>query len=584
MITLPMFQEYLSSTVPLPVSSNRSVNGQERYLVKLLTTLPSQTPEEQYHHLENVLMALREAHIDEDQRLKLMATVLDASIRLIATLRQQYIYEIGVFDEVQLGYVAQTKSLHYLIIMVYDRIIRQQDLEPNTGSKRSLGNGWQRYFNNKKSSNTLAIALYQSLSSYQKILAEEVLCYRQPASYLWSKINQLYHLAYQHRITDIDLGIDAAVPYANNIYQLYCQICLHSLLNLRGMRRTNILLVQRFLPEWAKHMVATTEPTTKTRIFVDLEAHYPPSYLTANSKINPYEEHRTCLFLELTPMLEYFDSRQQALLGDNSAALEYGLLNTIASTVSYRYLQPPLTLPTKYSKKQEALLITGFNDIHYRVGDFNSFANLVSIKDLAEEERPRYDTFGKEQNSNNSLNIRVFDSYEHLSLFRALQLTLEADEPEKKSASASVNSPSQDIAEEDISRNAPPLLHLMRLFLICHSTTTEQAQADWSMGIVRWTNLDSKEPLIEWQVLGHKLVACGLRLEGRGLRNRHFVPAFILGRDEQLKTTSTLIVPPSYFQNNDRVVMRIGTKQTPLRLGKKILMTDEFSQYEIVQL
>ena len=81
-----------------------------------------------------------------------------------------------------------------------------------------------------------------------------------------------------------------------------------------------------------------------------------------------------------------------------------------------------------------------------------------------------------------------------------------------------------------------------------------------------------------------KLVACGLRLEGRELRNRHFVPAFILGRDEQLKTTSTLIVPPSYFQNNDRVVMRIGSKQTPLRLGNKILMTDEFSQYEIVQL
>ena len=578
MITLSMFQEHLSSTVPLPVSSNRSVNGQERYLVKLLTTLPSQTPEEQYQHLESVLIALREAHIDEDQRLKLMASVLDASIRLIAALRQQYIYETGVFDEGQLGYVAQTKSLHYLIIMVYDRIIRQQDSEPNTGSKRSLGNGWQRYFNNKKSSNTFAIAIYQSLSSYQKILAEEVLCYRPPASYLWSKINQLYHLAYQRRITDIDLGIDAAVPHANNIYQLYCQICLHSLLNLRGMRRTNILLVQRFLPEWAKHMVATTEPTTRTRVFVDLEAHYPPSYLTANSEINPYEEHRTCLFLELAPMIEYFDSRKQALLGDSSAALEYGLLNTIASTVSYRYLQPPLTLPTKYSKKQEALLVTGFNDIHYRVGDFNSFANLVSIKELAEEERPRYDTFGKEQNSNNPLNIRVFDSQDHLSLFRALQLLPEADGPETEDA----DSPDQAIAEDDTSRNAPPLLHLMRLFLICHSTATEQT--DWSMGVVRWTNLDSKTPIIEWQVLGHKLVACGLRLEGRELRNRHFVPAFILGRDEQLKTTSTLIVPPSYFQNNDRVVMRIGSKQTPLRLGNKILMTDEFSQYEIVQL
>ena len=102
--------------------------------------------------------------------------------------------------------------------------------------------------------------------------------------------------------------------------------------------------------------------------------------------------------------------------------------------------------------------------------------------------------------------------------------------------------------------------------------------------MVRWINLDTKKPEIEWQVLGRKLIACGLRLEGSETRTRHFVPAFVVGKDEALQTNSTLIVPSSYFQTNDRVVMRVGNKQTSLRLGRRLLMTDEFNQYEVAQL
>ena len=122
----------------------------------------------------------------------------------------------------------------------------------------------------------------------------------------------------------------------------------------------------------------------------------------------------------------------------------------------------------------------------------------------------------------------------------------------------------------------------MSLILVYGSENTEQP--DWSIGVVRWFNVDTKNPEVEWQILGHKIVACGLRLEGSKTRSHHFVPAFILGKDEQLQTTGTLIVPPSYFQADDRVVMRIGNKQTSLRLGRRLMMTDKFSQYEVAQL
>jgi hypothetical protein len=104
------------------------------------------------------------------------------------------------------------------------------------------------------------------------------------------------------------------------------------------------------------------------------------------------------------------------------------------------------------------------------------------------------------------------------------------------------------------------------------------------MGVVRWLNLNTRNPEVEWQVLGHKLISCGLRLEDRGSRSQHFVPAFMIAGDEQLQTTCSLVVPTSHFQTSDRVIMRLNNKQKSLRLLNPLLVTDEFSQYEVVQL
>ena len=595
MITLSTFQEHLSSTEALPLVSKRSANGQEGYLLKLLAALPSQTQAQQAEQLAKILTVLRVANIDDSQRLTLMATVIDASDQLIATLRQSYIYETGALSDIQMGYVAQIKSLYYSMIMVYDRVIRHKTSLLNNQRKYAASNGWQRYFNgDKSSSTTLAIAIYQTLLMYQKLLGEEALCYQKPSSYLWHKINQLYYLAYQYHAAEINMSVTAGTQRAKTVHQLYCQICLYSLLNVRAMRRPNILLVQRLLPEWAKHIVATIEPTTETRVFVDLQSDNPPTYLTASSTINPYDDRYHCLFIEIAPLVEYLKRRKQALVKEGGDGVESHLLNKIAMTLNYRYLQPPLplTLATKHSAKEDAVLITGFNNIHYRVSHSHSFTSLIAIKELPDEQRPRYDTVNKKQDSSHVLASETFDRNDDLSLFRTLRLSPTVDILNKDRFHKDVfhkNRVHKDslniVADEDTSATtAPPALHMMSLFLVCRSDTI--TPPDWSMGVARWLDFDSKNPEIEWQVLGHQLVACGLRLEGEGreTRSRHFVPAFILGRDERLQTTGTLIVPTSYFQTDDRVIMRINSKQTPLRLGQRLLITDEFSQYEVVQL
>ena len=616
MVNLSTFQQYLSidarssRTLTKSINLTKSFNKDEQHLLKWAALLPMQTEAQQTEQLEKVLTELRVAAIDDRQRLTLLNIVLEAANKLIATLRQHYIYEANAFNDYQLGYVAQVKSLYYLMIMVYDGVI-QREITFLKDKKLQASNGLlQRYLTNEKSlSITLAIATYQTLLMYQKLLFEEALCYQKPVPYLWSNINQLYYMACQQQTVDIDLSSYITTHCADNIHQLYGQLCLHSLLNVRAMRRATVLMVQRLLLEWSEHLVASIEPQTETKVFVNLHSDNPPTYLTAHSAINPYDAHHDCVFIELAPLVTYLKSRRDTLIEEGREGVESSLMNTVAITLSYRYIQPPLTLPIRQSAKQQAHIITGFNDIHYHVSHEQSLSTLIAAKYLPEHQQPRYDTVPKKLSANNvspdavsantvsnntMLGVETFDSDNALSDFRTLRLLPDSVEPAISVSRAGENTPKAkynskkvkaivEVAENDtLNSIAPPPLRTMSLFLLCRSKNP--ASVAWSIGVVRWLNLDPEKPEVDWQVLGHQLIACGIRLQDRDSRSRHFVPAFVVGDDEQLQTPSSLIVPTSHFQVGDRVMMRINTKQKTLRLVRRLMMTDEFSQYEVAQL
>lgn len=390
------------------------------------------------------------------------------------------------------------------------------------------------------------------------------------------------------------------------------------------MQRSSILLVQRLLPEWADYIVATIEPQTDTRVFVDLGSDNPPAYLTAHSTINPYDEQHECLFIELVPLVAYLKRRGQALAGDDTEAVVCCLMAKIWMALTYRYIQPQLTMPTKYSPKHRATVITGFNDIHYHIAGSHSLLSLIAIKELSPEQHPRYDTMPKKQAPNKVIKVENFDSRDALSHFRTLRLLPMPDSDVlpvatkgkplirriARSANLIKNADEQVTSVASAGNSypittAPPLLRTMSLFLLCRPDISlvdnnSANRPSWSIGIVRWLNFDiqktdnqalydqgpdNQSRTMEWQVLGHELTACALRLDDRDTeRSQHFVPALLVGGDEQLQTTCSLLLPAYHFQANDKVMMRLGDKQKPLRLQRSLLSTEGFSQYEIVRL
>lgn len=97
---------------------------------------------------------------------------------------------------------------------------------------------------------------------------------------------------------------------------------------------------------------------------------------------------------------------------------------------------------------------------------------------------------------------------------------------------------------------------------------------------MRWLNLDTEKIEVEWQVLGHSLTACALRLNNTDARDKRFVPTFIIASDGDLQIDPSLLVPAHHFQSQNKVIIWMGNEQKSLILQRFLLRAKEFSQYE----
>ncbi len=617
MITLSTFQQYLSSKASSPQTMRKNLNEQEQQLLKWAANLPTQTEAQQARQIEQILTELTVGDLEDELRLKLVSTVISASDRLVTSLHAHYIYELGALSEEQLAYIEQVKSLYYLNILVYDGVIQRQRLTLNYQQHAPTKRGLKKLLSAPKTLPLfLAVAIYQSLIVYQKLLHEIAILYQQPPPHLWAAFNQLYVLACQHNIAHVDLSTQVVARQAISIHDLYSQMCLYSLLNVYAMRRSNIILVNRLLPLWAEHVNVTAEPQTNTRVFINLQSDDSPDYLTANSSINPYDDDRNCLFIDLEPLATHLEERQQALFENGNVAVEYQLISKVLMTVNHRYIERQTSIPTRYSPKQRATIITDFNDIHYHIAGSRNLTSIIMAENLPIEYLPRYDTQQKRRIKNMLLEVDTFDNTDTVSHFRALHLladqnmqTMTKNKKARQFGFSAVNTESRlsknlttdstplknnkradDTAVNKVAESskinpadtAPPPMQLMTMFLLCRPDTNTKLK--WSLGMVRWLHLEDEYTEVEWQVMGHVLTACGLRLDNKDNRSTNFMPAFIVAGDDELQTEYSIIVPSYHFKTADKVIIRINDQQKTMRLKKCILSTEEFSQYKVEQL
>ena len=560
MITLSTFQKHLASKEPLPQDGFRYLEGQQQQLQLLQWTasLAAQSEKVQARQIESILIELTSPGLSDKLCLELMGIMGSATDRLIASLRKHYIHEIGALNHEQISYFEQVKSLYYLTVLVYDGIVEREGQALDLQHFSQMDGSWRRLLPTTKAPPLLlAQAVYSSLVAYQKLLFETAYLTQEPPQHIWSQMNKLFGQSHHYEIAYIDLSNKVVTRQAKSIHQLYKQMCLHSLLNVRAMRRSSILLIQRLLPVWAEYIDTSIGPKTNTRVFVDLNSDRPPNYLTASSTIDPFDGQHACLFLDLEPLANYLNLRIDDLRHSDNDAIEYRLTNNVLLTINYRYIERKNTMPSKYSPKQRATIITGFNNIHYHVAKQRDLLDIIGQQDLPAKYLPK--TAAK-ANSVAGISVETFDSTDVMSQYRLLQLSKQI--PTNKDERYS--------------------LQIMSLFLLCRPNIDTKLQ--WSIGVVRWLIRDEVMTEVEWQVLGHQLNPCGLRLANSKSKNSSFVSGFIIADDNDLQTGNSLLVPAYHFGEQDRVIVRMNNEQQSVRLQRCLLSTEEFSQYEFVML
>lgn len=598
MSTLTELRRHLAthqeSTKPSALFADDSFEPLQQLLLAWAASLPKHIESEQAASIKKLLQELESLALKDEQLLALMNIVVTALEHLVAALRKHYIYEISALSENQLREVEQIQGLYYLVIDFYDKILRRQLHHcrplPNDLSRPH----WRSLLgHNKKPALLLAATLYQTLLFYQKLLHEQVLSESPPLAPLWSVVNAVYLFAYQHSLSSVDISAVVTAQKANTIHKLYKQICLHALLNLPAMPRSNRLLIQRFLPSWSRHVTTSLAPQTNTRVFVDLQGHRPPEYLDANTSINPYKGTHQCLFIELSSLAQHLQKSQLARSAQDSHSVEYQLIERLLASIDYRYLQRQTCLPSKRSPKQDATLITQFKMIYDHIAKSAVLTPALAVKSVA---------------------VKTFDSTDVFSQFRVLHLPAKAyaskaelsynknflpDTADSERNEQIDHSLFFDIltsarealyqhitkglrADEPLDQQArshSAVLQIDLLLLLSRPRSSDKLQN--SIGLVRWLHWDKQQLELEWQILGHKVTACTLRLDNSSAHSMSELPTILVDADEELQTKASLLVPSYHFNSHNRAVLSIeGQPKKSLHLQRCLLRTTIFSQYE----
>ena len=604
MYTLVDIRKYLATNRVSTFFVNKNFDQLKQLLLEWAAGLPSQTESQQVQSIEKILIELTTLDLEEEQLVALMNTVITSVEHLVASLQKHYIYEVIAFNDEQSRQANQVKYLYYLVIEFYDITLRRQVLSLTPSPLSKASKDWRQSFKSAKKPLLLAATLYQTLFFYQKLLHEQALSYQKPFQPLWSVINQLYVFAYEQGIEQTDISDKIAARKAKNIHELYLQICLYDLLNITLSPRPNLLLIQRLLPAWSQHLTVSTEFQTNTRIFVDLKSASPPEYLNANTSINPYDKNYFCLFIDLSPLAVYLEECKLALKEKNSYSMEYRLFERMLITINYRYLERENSIPTKRSAKLNAKIITKFNTIYEHIDQNASLREALEVKSISTATESSSPSLASESTMLTTMEVKTFDSTDVLSPLRILQISSKTNTPAaaiKKSPcsehlSTKTTEPilflknltlalvalHQEITEELTKYNALktflPLLQIDSLLLLSRPSISGKLRQ--SIGIVRWLTVGEVETEIEWQVLGHLLTACSLALDNSSAHNLSELPAIMVAGDDDLQTTTSLLVPAYHFSSHNRVVMRIGESKKSLHLKRCLLNTNVFSQYE----
>lgn len=577
MISFDTFVKYLDTQLPLRPLNFSHIGDDGKQISQWGANLMIANKSEQCQQLEKVLTEMIVADISDTKRLELMKQLKEVTFRVVNQLRSDYIHEPSQLSKLQHGMVNQVASIYYLTALVFDGMMTRQMNQLQPAGKHANKRSWLTILPIGRSDNKACLQqiIYQLMYVYLNLMMEAAIIFTKPQQILWQQMNRLYMVAKSQGVLDMAYHDKQHNSHADSIHDIYKQACLYSLLRPVSFRRQDVLGIHKVLARWATLIDITDDPVSENKIYIDLNSNQPPECLTPYSRINPFTEGSTSLFVNLDKLHDYL-TKAQSKEGKEHISFEMRLARLAQYTLEQQqYLQRgEKRIPTR----RHATIVIGLHRIHYYLSNKMPLERLILADELPKGYHPKISRVADKQDYKHTLDATIMDMSKtgYRFSFGELDDIDVTDENEQMTQEYDKKSAIKQAVANSTA------LKILSIFALMPDKT--DAESSWELGVIRW--IENKERSIEAgaRLMGYAITACGVRLESKDERSQDFVVALLVAGNESLGTQTSLILPQYHFKENDRVVLRIGDKQTNLRLAKNINNSDDMQQYEIVRL
>lgn len=573
MLALETFERLSIAPVATKPVALQAIGQKGEFMSSWTARLAYMDKHEQYRQIKGVLSELIVAEMADELRLTLLEGVMSVVDRLVLALQQEYINNPQSPPIEQKTCIDEVRSLYFLLVLCYQGVMFRSYQVLNAGGVDATRNkkiGWMDKFKSGLSGSAVlsgmnvdwvsgdkrlfVLSVYWAMHLCYKLLMEYALTYQKAPKILWKLMNDWY-------LKSATLGADKVCvsKLANlsecSIHQQYLQSCLASFANLFSYRRPDILNGFKVIPIWAKYIKTTFQANGELRLFVNLQGDMPPEPITPYASINPYSSDYVCLFFEVKGLFDYLLGLES---GEHSGTNGYAVFEKrLAKMVLMAFHRQSDDQHEGRTRNQVAEILAGFGAIFKEMAG-RPFNQVITQSKLPDVYLPQ---------------IRID---EQTTLKKELVKLVRKNEV---SVQFALNTDGENEVGDKVMNC--PYLPIFGLFALKSQQSANRHP--WRLGLVHWVDVKDDSVEVGGRFLGRVLSVCGVRLNGRDMRSKDFVQAFLVSGDE-LNQQTTLILPRYHFKEDDLVVLRIEQKETSLRLQKNLLSTDDFEQYEIVRL
>ncbi len=569
MLTLDKFEHLVAKPLTKRAVSSTLITSHEamtNWSVRLLYS----DKHEQYGQVKAVVRELIVADLSPASRFVSLELTLTVAERLIAQMQNEYIHNPQSASDEQKTCINEVRSLYFLLILAYQAIAFDTYEQLQGDVTHANKHSWLKKLTGGLSANVVrngvslgvvgepkrlfTMAVYRLMALCYKLGMEFALTYQKSPQSFWQLLNSWYLKSAVLQVDKLCVSQLGDNP-PNTIHQQYLQSCLASFTNLFAYRRVDILQVFKILPTWVNYVQTTFTPDSDLRLFVNLQAATPPELISPYASVNPYKEEHVCLFFSVQALFQHLQALEHSETMAGKSAFE-GRLATMVLLAFYRQSESDSNA-SLYT--QSAVMVVGFGAIFKKLTPKHSFNQVIAQSQLKDSYRPKR-LFG----------VHDSDHEEQVRLIRRSD----------SGAQFIIGAYAQTETGENKVLNRP---YLPVFSLFAMKSPKSNHKYPWRLGIVHWAEGKAEHVEVDGRFLGRILSACGIRLNTRDMRSQEFVQAFLIAGDE-LSQQTTLILPRYHFKAGDTVILRLGVKETALRLERNVLTTDEIEQYQIVRL